>query len=62
MKDESVARALWWPCLVLAPAALIGLELFHPEQFTTAPGMYQYLCKPEPGDWAHAALAYPGPR
>jgi hypothetical protein len=62
MKNESVARALWWPCLVLAPAALIGLELFHPEQFTTDPGMYQYLCKPEPGDWAHAALAYPGPR
>jgi hypothetical protein len=61
MKDESVARALWWPCLVLAPAVLIGLELFHPEQFTTDPGMYLYLCKREPGDWAHAALAYPGP-
>jgi hypothetical protein len=59
--NESIARALWWPCLVLVPAVLIGLELFHPEQFTADPGMYQYLCKPEPGDWAHAALAYPGP-
>ncbi len=61
MTNETVARALWWPCLVLAPAVLIGLELFHPAHFTGDPGMYQFLSQPEAYDVHHTALAYPGP-
>jgi len=61
MPDEGVKKALWWLGLVVAPAVLIGIELFHPAQFTNAPGMYQYLSKPEPYDPRYVALAYPGP-
>ena len=56
-------RILWWVCLLLAPAVLIGLELFHPANFTNHPGMYQYLSQPEPHSANHhEALDYFGPR
>jgi hypothetical protein len=56
-------RVLWWVCLLLAPAVLIGLELFHPANFTAHPGMYQYLSQAEPHSAAHYhALDYFGPR
>ena len=56
-------RILWWVCLLLAPAVLIGLELFHPANFTNHPGMYQYLSQAEPHSAAHhGALDYFGPR
>ena len=56
-------RILWWVCLLLAPAVLIGLELFHPANFTAHPGMYQYLSQAEPHSAAHHhALDYFGPR
>ena len=56
-------RILWWVCLLLAPAVLIGLELFHPANFTAHPGMYQYLSQAEPHSANHhEALDYFGPR
>jgi hypothetical protein len=56
-------RVLWWVCLLFAPAVLIGLELFHPANFTAHPGMYQYLSQAEPHSAAHhQALDYFGPR
>ena len=56
-------RVLWWVCLLLAPAVLIGLELFHPANFTVHPGMYQYLSQAEPHSAVHhQALDYFGPR
>jgi hypothetical protein len=56
-------KALWWICLVVAPIVLIGIELFHPAGFTyaPAPGMFEYLSKPEPYNPTYWALAYPGP-
>jgi hypothetical protein len=54
-------RPLFLLCLVLAPAGLIGVELFHPAGFTAQPGMYEFLSKPEPYAPEHQALAYPGP-
>ena len=48
---------------LLAPAVLIGLELFHPSNFTAHPGMYQYLSQAEPHSAAHHhALDCFGPR
>jgi hypothetical protein len=63
MPDEGVKKVLWWVGLVVAPAVLSGIELFHPANFTfaPAPGMYQFLSKPEPYDPRYVALAYPGP-
>ena len=52
---------LWWLCLFVAPAVLIGLELFHPAGFTNSPGMYQFLSHAEPHA-EHSALAYFGPQ
>ena len=54
-------RVLWWICLLLAPAVLIALELFHPANFTAQPGMYQYLSQAEPHAAHHQALGYFGP-
>jgi len=48
-------------CLVIAPAALLGIELFHPAGFTAHPGMYEFLSKAESYDPQFHALAYPGP-
>jgi hypothetical protein len=63
MPDEGVKKVLWWFGLVVAPAVLIVIELFHPAHFTypPGPGMYQFLSKPEPYDPRYVALAYPGP-
>ena len=59
--DRFMARALWWLCLVVAPAVLIALELFHPANFTKDPGMYAYLSQPEQHSDKHYALDYFGP-
>lgn len=61
MDKDATSRALWWLCLVAAPAVLIAIELFHPAGFTEHPGMYEYLSKPEPYSPDHHALAYFGP-
>jgi hypothetical protein len=56
------SRPLFFLCLILAPAVLLGIELFHPANFTEPPpGMYEYLSKPEAYDPRYVALAYPGP-
>ena len=59
--DRFMARALWWLSLVVAPAVLITLELFHPANFTKEPGMYAYLSHPEHYSPDHHALGYFGP-
>jgi len=65
--NARIWRALWWVCLVVAPVVLVTIELFHPANFTKlhpdshAPGMFEYLSKPEPYDPTFVALAYPGP-
>jgi hypothetical protein len=67
MSNRIIWKCLWWLCLVAAPAVLLCIELFHPAGFTktsahpNAPGMYEYLHKPELYDPAFQALAYPGP-
>lgn len=56
-------KVLWWICLLVAPAVLIGIELFHPANFTAHPGMYQYLSHAEHHQVAqHRALNYFGPQ
>lgn len=62
MPDDAVKKVLWWICLLVAPTVLITIELFHPEGFTTRPGMYEYLSKPEPYNPQNAALDYFGPQ
>ena len=57
---SSMRQILWWLCLFVAPAVLIGLELFHPAGFTQSPGMYQFLSHAEPHAH-HSALDYFGP-
>ena len=59
--DRVMARALWWLCLVVAPAVLIGLELFHPANFTQNPGMYAYLSHAGHREPGFQALGYFGP-
>jgi hypothetical protein len=61
MSYAAVRKVLWWICLVAAPLVLVTIELFHPASFTKQPGMYQYLCKPEPYDPQFKALDYFGP-
>lgn len=61
MPHMKIRKILWWLCLLVAPLVLVILELFHPAGFTTSPGMYQYLSKPEPYDPNFKALAYFGP-
>ena len=59
--DGAVKQVLWWICLLVAPAVLVAVELFHPAGFTAHPGMYEFLSHPhhhEPQFWA---LAYFGP-
>jgi hypothetical protein len=54
-------RILWWVCLLVAPAVLISIELFHPSGFTADPGMYQYLSHAEHHEAKFGALGYFGP-
>jgi|SRR5215471_19303146 len=61
MSNEAMRKGLWWLCLFLAPLVLVAIELFHPAGFTTSPGAYEYLSKPQPYDPKFQALAYPGP-
>jgi hypothetical protein len=62
MSNEPVRKVLWWICLLVAPTVLITIELFHPAGFTTNPGMYEYLSKPEAYNPQYAALGYFGPQ
>jgi hypothetical protein len=62
MSDKTARTVLWWLCLLVAPAVLVAIELFHPAGFTQEPGMYQYLSKPEPYDPQFKALDYFGPQ
>ncbi len=48
-------------CLIVAPAMLAGLELFHPGGFTDHPGMYEALSHPADGSAGLQWLAYFGP-
>lgn len=61
MSNETVKNILWWLCLFIAPSILLGIELFHPADFTVEPGMYQYLSVPEHHTHQHKALDYFGP-
>jgi hypothetical protein len=64
MSNENVTKVIWWVCLFVAPLILVGIELFHPAGFTSEPGMYEYLSKPDPDSFEHGkkALSYPGPK
>ncbi len=60
--DRVVKQVLWSICLLVAPAVLIAIELFHPSNFTAHPGMYAFLSHAEhPHDPQFWALAYFGP-
>ncbi len=59
--DSAIKRLLWWICLAVAPAILVGLELFHPANFTASPGMYEFLSRAEQRDSHYMALGYFGP-
>ena len=61
MSNKAVKAVLWWLCLLVAPAVLIAIELFHPAGFTIHPGMYEFLSKPEPDQPQFQALNYFGP-
>ncbi|MGU3496514.1 hypothetical protein ACLBXM_20945 [Xanthobacteraceae bacterium A53D] len=62
MSADWPKRALFWLGLVVAPAVLAAVELFHPANFTREPGMYAYLCTPQPYNPDHQAIAYFGPQ
>jgi hypothetical protein len=55
-----IKRILWWICLVLAPAVLISIELFHPSGFTQV-GMFQFLSHAQHGQPQYWAIDYFGP-
>ena len=59
---KTMMTGLFWVSLVIAPLILAGMELFHPAGFTASPGMFAYLCKPQPYAPEHWALAYFGPQ
>lgn len=60
-RESAVKRGLWWVCLLVAPAVLVGVELLHPSHFTEQPGMYQLLSHAEHDRLHFHALAYFGP-
>jgi hypothetical protein len=62
MSHNAIANFFWWLCLVVAPAVLAGMELFHPAHFTADPGMFAFLSEPHSYDPHFVALAYPGPQ
>ncbi|MGA9865118.1 MAG: hypothetical protein WBQ75_01610 [Acetobacteraceae bacterium] len=59
--DTMIRRALLVLCLLIAPLGLIAIELFHPANFTTHPGMYQFLSHAEHDEANFKAIAYFGP-
>jgi len=61
MSEGTGRSVLWWLCLFFSPLVLLVIELFHPAGFTTDPGMFAYLSKPEAYSPQHGALAYFGP-
>jgi hypothetical protein len=61
MIGRIVRPALYLLCLILAPACLAAIDLFHPADFTAHPGMYQFLAHAEHGEMQFEALAYFGP-
>jgi hypothetical protein len=62
MSSAGMRSVLWWVCLVAAPLVLAAIELFHPAHFTSNPGMFAFLCRPQPYNAQFVALAYPGPQ
>jgi len=65
MTNAKIENLLWWLGLVIAPAVLITIELFHPAGFTGkgGAGVYDYLSTPDyDPKHAHWALAYFGPQ
>jgi hypothetical protein len=65
MTNAKIEKVLWWLGLVVAPAVLITIELFHPSNFSHIPKVtvYDYLSNPENDPYGHgqSALAYFGP-
>ncbi len=61
MSNQAIKAALWWVCLVAAPAVLASIELFHPAGFTANPGMYQFLSHAQPHQPQYQAVEYFGP-
>jgi hypothetical protein len=59
--DSNMKQVLWWICLLAAPLVLLTIELFHPANFTTSPGMYEFLSHAEHYDPKYQALGYFGP-
>ncbi len=59
--DSRMKQVLWWICLLAAPLVLLTIELFHPANFTTSPGMYEFLSHAEHYDPKYQALGYFGP-
>ncbi|WP_051356355.1 hypothetical protein [Azorhizobium doebereinerae] len=62
MTNRLAKTILFWLGLIVAPLVLVGMELFHPANFTRDPGMFAYLCTSQPYDPAFQALAYFGPQ
>lgn len=60
MNPQLLKKALYWLCLVLAPAILVTIELFHPAGFTNKPGMFTYLSIAN-HDSGHNVSQYFGP-
>jgi hypothetical protein len=60
-RDPSwIKRILWWICLILAPAVLVSIELFHPSGFTHV-GMFQFLSHAQHDQPQYSAIDYFGP-
>ncbi len=62
MTNQVAKTILFWLGLVVAPVVLVGMELFHPANFTKDPGMFAYLCTAQPYAPGFQALGYFGPR
>ena len=60
MNPQLLKKALYWLCLVMAPAILVTIEWFHPAGFTRVPGMFTYLSIAN-HDAGHNVSQYFGP-
>lgn len=61
MHEAKGKSALFWLGLVVSPALLAAMELFHPAHFTRSPGMYAYLSAAHTHMTQFGALEYFGP-
>lgn len=61
MPRQADYRFLWILGLIVSPAILILIELFHPAGFTKTPGMFEFLREAQGYTHAHKALHYFGP-